>query len=156
MASQVVSSTSNLEILDVISYIRGYHAYKDIWTLIPGQSLLVRRESGNLKDNNAVAVYFESSVVGHVPYNLSTSLSHFLSQEINKAFAEVAGVAVNRGAGYGMEVPCRYRLYSPKPYIGKMKQIINHLKSSGQVFFNKYPNYVYVLKKIEMNNSVVE
>ena len=53
----------------------------------------MRREPGNLKDSNAVAVYFENSVVGHVPYNLSASLSHFLSREINKAFAEVVGAA---------------------------------------------------------------
>ena len=36
---------------------------------------------------------------------------------MNKAFAEVTGGKVNRG-GYGLEVPCVYRLYGPKVYEG--------------------------------------
>lgn len=53
----------------------------------------------------------EIEVVGHVPYNISSGLSMFLRQDCNKGFAEVTGNCVNRGAGYGMEVPCIYRLY---------------------------------------------
>ena len=31
----------------------------------------------------------------------------------NKAFAEITGAKVNSGAGYGLEVPCVYRLNGP-------------------------------------------
>ena len=46
-------------------------------------------------------------VVGHTPLN-------FLWREVSKAFAEVVGVTVNRGAGYGFEVSCKLRLYGAK------------------------------------------
>ena len=44
--------------------------------------------------------------VGHVPYNLAPSISLFLERDINKALAKVIGEKVNRGAGYGLEIPC--------------------------------------------------
>ena len=40
-------------------------------------------------------------------------------------FAEVTGKDVNRGAGYGLEVPCVFCLYGPKTYIEKMKAFID-------------------------------
>jgi hypothetical protein len=30
---------------------------------------------------------------------------------------EVTGQKINRGAGYGLKVPCVYRLYGPKVYV---------------------------------------
>ena len=40
---------------------------------------------------------------------------------------------INRGAGYGLEIPCIYRLYGPREYIDKMKEIIDSLKTNGFV-----------------------
>ena len=48
-------------------------------------------------------------MVGHIPFNLAPSISLFLKRYINKAFAQVVGEKVNRGAGYGLEIPCVYR-----------------------------------------------
>ena len=105
MASQVVSSTvAELQVLEISSFIRGYHAYMDIWTPTQGQVLLVKREPTNSEDSNAVGVFQEDVIVGHVPYNLAPSLSQFLRRDVNKAFAEVTGGKVNRGAGYGLEI----------------------------------------------------
>ena len=105
----------------------------DQWTPVLGQTLLVRREPANPRDSTAVAVYLEDSVVGHVPFNLSSYIFHFLSRETNKAFAEVTGGKVNRGAGYGLEIPCLYRLYGPRVYIKKMKELVEELTSAGLV-----------------------
>ena len=44
----------------------------------------------------------------------SPYLSWFLARDVNKAFAEVTGENVNRGAGYGLEIPCVHRGYGPK------------------------------------------
>ena len=41
-------------------------------------------------------------------------LSQFLRREVNKGFVEVTGKKENRGAGYGLEIPCVYHLYGPK------------------------------------------
>ena len=40
---------------------------------------------------------------------------------------------INRGAGYGLEIPCVYEFYGPKPYIDKLREVIASLKSSGLV-----------------------
>ena len=34
------------------------------------------------------------------------------------------GDMVNRGAGYGLEIPCVYMLYGPTPYIERIKCIL--------------------------------
>ena len=132
MASQVVSSTvADLEVLEIRSYVRGYHAYMDVWTPIQGQILLVRRKPTNIKDKNTVGVFLEDVIVGHVPHNLATRFSQLLQRDVNKAFAEVTGGKVNRGGGYGLEVPCVYRLYGPKAYIEKMKELADSLRKAG-------------------------
>ena len=96
-----------------------------------GETLRLRREPTNSVDKHAVAVIKDGAVVGHVPYNLAPRFSQFLMRNVNKAFAEVAGKEVNRGAGYGQEVPCVFRLYGPKGYIEKMKEFIDALTASG-------------------------
>lgn len=125
MASQPPAGFDSVEFN---SFIRGYHAYKHIWEPYVGETLLLKREPTNVKDRSAVAVMKETEVVGHVPYNISSTLSMFLRRECNKGFAEVNGNCVNRGAGYGMEVPCIYRLYGPTMYIQRLQQIIQSLQ----------------------------
>ena len=73
MSSQPLSGES-LHCLEIQSYVRGYHAFMDDWTPVIGQTLLLKQEPTNSKDKNAVAVYEEGCVVGHVPYNLAPSL----------------------------------------------------------------------------------
>lgn len=126
MASQ--PPTTTIDVVEFNSFIRGYHAYKDIWEPQVGETLLLKRELDNLKDSSAVAVMKETEIVGHIPYNISSALSMFLRRECNKGFSEVTGKCVNRGAGYGMEVPCIYRLYGPPVYIQRLQQIIQSLQ----------------------------
>ena len=59
------------------SYIRGYHAYQDNWTPSIGDELVLRREPDNSKDHFAVAVIRDGEIVGHVPFNLSSTVSQF-------------------------------------------------------------------------------
>ena len=126
MASQPAASFDSVEFN---SFIRGYHTYKDIWEPFVGETLLLKREPTDVKDRSAVAVMKETEVVGHVPCNMSSTLSMFLQQDCNKGFTEVTGNCVNRGAGYGMEVPCSlYRLYGPTVYIQRLQQIIQSLQ----------------------------
>ena len=134
MSSQPLRRTfENLHCLEIQSFVRGYHAYIDNWTPAIGQTLLVKREPTNPKDKNAVAVYEEDCIVGHVPYNLVLCLSRFLARDVNKAFAEVTGGKVNRGAGYGLEIPCVYRIYGPKTYEDKLKELTDSMKAAGHI-----------------------
>ena len=65
------------------SYIRGYNAYKD-WAPTTGEELVLRREPENDKDHSAK----DGEIVGHVPYNLPRTVSHFLRRTCNTGFAE--------------------------------------------------------------------
>ena len=51
-------------------------------------------EPDNIMDKSAVAVMKETDIVGHVPYNISSMLSHFLRRECNKGFVQVTGDCV--------------------------------------------------------------
>ena len=102
-----------------------------VWTPVINDMLILKREPTNVTDKSAVAVYREDVVVGHVPFNLASSISHFLKRDTNKAFAKVIGERVNRGAGYGLEIPCIYSLYGSKPYIEKMKELVESLIAKG-------------------------
>ena len=44
----VNTSTSSLEVVEIHSYVRGYHAYMDVWeNPEQGQGMLLKREPGN-------------------------------------------------------------------------------------------------------------
>ncbi len=92
-----------------------------------GEVLLLKREPDNVRDNCAVAVLKEGQVVGHIPYNISATAYY------NKAFVEVTGDRVNRGGGYGVEVPCCYRFYGPELYVKRMNEITTSLASQGLI-----------------------
>ena len=61
----------------------------------------MKREIGNAKDPNAVAVYKEDSIVGHVPRNLAPRFFHFLSRDTCKAFVEVTGTELTEEQDMG-------------------------------------------------------
>ena len=80
MASQPVGGREDITSLEVQSYIRGYHAYQDIWDPCIGEVLLLQREPDNPEDKFAV---------GHLPFNLAPVVSAFLRRDINKGLVEV-------------------------------------------------------------------
>ena len=98
-----------------------------------GDILPLAREPNNATDKLAVAVLKNGDVVGHVPYNLASTLSQFLKRDFNKAVVEVTGDRVNRGAGYGLEVLCIYRLYGPEAYLHKVRQVLQDLRANEVV-----------------------
>ncbi len=61
-------------------------------------------------------------------------LYQFLRREINKTFVEVKREKVNRGGGYGLEIPsCVYRLYGPPQYIQRLKDTLEPLIAAGHL-----------------------
>ena len=62
----------------VLSCIRGYHIYGEVWTVIIGEQLLCEREPGNVVDRYAVAVQKDLGVtVGHLPWKISRMCNMF-------------------------------------------------------------------------------
>ena len=125
MASQPCGGAGGVQILEIPSYVRGYHAYKDTWEPRIGEQLLLKREQDNCHDASAVAVFKECAVVGHVPARLGPLFSAFLARDFNKGFCEIVGGPVNRGGGYGMEIPCVYKLYGAKKYIEWLQALLD-------------------------------
>ena len=72
----------------------------EIWTPVMGEMLVVKIEPMNKH------VYMQWPSTGH---NLAPRMSAFFMIE-NKAFVEITGAKVNKGAGYGLEVPRIYHM----------------------------------------------
>ena len=72
MASQVTGgAVSHIQVLEIHSFLRGYHVYMEIWTPVVGEILVLKREPTNRHDIHAVVIYRDTKIVGHVPYNLA-------------------------------------------------------------------------------------
>ena len=109
------------------SYARGYHAYMNIWTPLIGESLICRKESDNPIDENAIAIIKTDSVgketvVGHLPENIAKLCFLFLKVPFTSIKAEVTGKRVNRGGGYGLEMPVIYYFSGPRKLIDWTKE----------------------------------
>ena len=74
MAFQVIELDG---VAEFDSYIRVYHAHRDIWSPVVGEILPLKREPDNLVDTSAIAVWKEDKIVGHVPYNIASVISKF-------------------------------------------------------------------------------
>ena len=63
-------------------------------------------------------------MVGHIPYNMAPVILSFLARDCNKVSVKIVGKRVNRGAGYGLEVPCSYHLYGTKKYLEHLEDMV--------------------------------
>ena len=125
MASQPVgSSSTGTDFIEISSFVRGVHAYNDVWEPRVGEVLLLQREPDNGHDKLAVAVLKSGRVVGHAPRNLAPFFSPFLRRSCNKAVVQITGEKVNREAGYGLEAPCVYRLFGPDAFLQRVRELL--------------------------------
>ena len=144
--------------LQVVSFVRGYHAYMDIWLPSIDDELCLKRELSNKEDANAVAVVRDSSlkceknvktrqnskqlrdmsskmksphpnemsddfeVVGRVPKLMAIWLTKFLNRATNIGKVVIKGKRVNRGGGYGLEIPCEYQFMGDAFSISWLKE----------------------------------
>ena len=84
----------------------------------------------NVTDIHAVAIYRDTKIVWHVPYNVAPRMSEFFMR----------GAKVNRRTGYGLEVPCVYHLHGANIYVDKMKDLVESLLADGH--YNQHNNFV--------------
>ena len=90
------------------SYIHGFHAYKKNWDPVLGRRYSFTTEEKNEHDEYAVAVVNDDDVVGYIPLHLPKIMSIYLKLTSLHIDVEVTGKYVNRGGGYGLEIPCKY------------------------------------------------
>ena len=115
----------------VISMIRGYHVYKNIWeSPTIGEELFCEREIGNPKDPLAVAVMKliggENTIIGHIPRIISALCSLFIRR------GGILKCSVDGSRRYsadlpqgGMEIPCKL-IFSTKSTVDceKLKKLV--------------------------------
>ena len=89
--------------------------------LIGDDSLNCQKE-GNLHDPYAVVIFHNNRTVRHVPENLSECFHRFLTLPRTSIRCTVLGPRVNRGAGYGLEVPVRYHFQGHEKAIAWVKK----------------------------------
>ena len=86
--------------LDLETFIKGHHVYKDIWTPKQGEQLDVLMEPDNRMDKFAVCVKINEKIVGHLKKGTSgkfaKTIFYFLcSYAYSSAWAKVTGKRCN-------------------------------------------------------------
>ena len=99
-----------------------------------GKILQLRREVDNETDLYAVAAVQEDRVVGHMPFIFAKPISLFLQREFNDSRVEITAEKINQGAGHGLKLPSVYRLYGPKLYIDKLKDLMYDIMAGTSVY----------------------
>ena len=61
-----------------------------------------------------LAILLEEQIVGHIPKNLSKIFHQFMKIPICTIRCKVTVKRLNRGAGYGLEIPVQYRFIGAK------------------------------------------
>ena len=111
------------------SYIRGYHAYMNIWTPIIGDdNLLCKQERDNKHDENDITVLKCNGsgprIVGHVPFCYSSLFMKFLSLPYHCIKVCVEGKKLIVDTGYGLEIPAEYTFVGNEKVIEWLKKAI--------------------------------
>ena len=132
------------------SFIRGYHVYQHIWTPVVGETYSCTRKPGNEQDYHAVAVMYEDRVVGHIPLAISKCISLFLTLPGLFLETKVTGKKINRGGGYGLEVPCKYRISGQEKAVDWIKRKATTFLQEHWLAVNKYLGKKYKLEKLFM------
>ena len=68
---------------------------------------------------NEIAVGME--VVGHVPKLMAQWVTKFLKRASNSGTVVITGKLINRGAGYGLELPCEFKFQGDKYSCGSKR-----------------------------------
>ena len=91
--------------------------------------MAMKRELTNSLDKHAVAVVkLNSTVMGHIPYNMASVISSLLGRNCNKRNINRIEKRVKCGAGYGLEEPCIYHLYGTKKNLKHLEGMVSRLR----------------------------
>ena len=93
--------------------------------LIGDESLICRKEKGNVCDTHAVAIIRGNAVVGHVSQNVFGFFCTFFSLPKTSIRARVLGKMINRGAEYGLEIPVCFVFQGHIKGVGWIKKKID-------------------------------
>ena len=101
------------------SFLKGYHAYIDLWKPFINEGLTTAMEPNNVVDKYAVCVKKNNVIVGNVPLGkdgrFAKMIFYFLRAD---RYAEckviITSKEVNLGNGKGMQLPCLLNISGTK------------------------------------------
>ena len=101
------------------SFLKGYHAYEDVWKPFVGETLDGKREPNNVVDKYAASVNKEERIVGHIEKGktkkFAKTIFYFLGAEKNnRCVVKITGYTVNERDGERMKVPFELYVSGPK------------------------------------------
>ena len=105
-------------VYEMESVVRGHHIYKSVWTPYSGEVLTVEPET---RDQYAVAILNNDSVVGHVPREMSRICYYFIRSG-GSIDCKITG---KRKVGKGLEVPCLYLFNGSSRLLKKLKKLLD-------------------------------
>ncbi|CAH3121646.1 unnamed protein product [Porites lobata] len=105
-----------VESKEYYSWMRGHHAYKDIFEPVTGTTLTLQREPENAKDLHAVAIVEDTGRI---------------------ATAEICGKRINRGSGLGLELPVIYKIYGGRKYLDRLDELIHGSETAKRTLREK-------------------
>ena len=119
--------------VELISFVMGFHEYKNIWTPAENETLNTCMEPENKIDKFAVAVVGgRGEVVGHLMKGktgrFAKTVFYFLrASQCNECYVRVTGKAVNEGDGQGMKIPCIIKLKGHVEFVDILsKELTKH------------------------------
>ena len=95
------------------------------------------QEIENKQYKNAIAVDYKVKVVVHIPMAVLKHVSTFLGLPGSYLEEEVSGKRLNRGGGYGLEVPYKYCLAGQEKAIDWIKRRMTYILYEHTVVVNK-------------------
>ena len=113
--------------LDLETFIKGHHVYKDIWAPKQGEQLDVLMEPDNQMDKLAVCVKINEKILGHLKKGTSgrfaKTIFYFLrSGSHSSVRKKVTGKRRNLGDGEGMQVPSKLSLSGQPKFVSLLRK----------------------------------
>ena len=116
-----------ITILNLETFIKGHHVYKDIWTPKQGKQLDALMGPDNRMYKFAVCVKINQKIVGYLKKGASGRFAKAIvyllrSDAYSSAWAKVIGKRCNLGNGEGMQVPCKLSLSGQPKFVSSLRK----------------------------------
>ena len=128
MASQVIDgAVSQLQVLEIYSFLRGYHAYTEMWNPVMGEIY-----TGGEDRTNEQTLYTCSGNLQRYrncrPCSIQSS-----SKNVSIFYERTkhSQKSLEPKSTSKLEVPCVYHPYGPNIYVDKMKGLVESLLADG-------------------------
>ena len=107
---------------EIDTYVKGYHVHKNIWKPTVNKELETEMEPDNVMDKYVICINKNTSIVGHLHLGkngkFAKMIFYFLGADQDaECRGVITGKEVNLGDRDGMQVPCKFKISSPRKMV---------------------------------------